>query len=88
MTKQFEQMSEEEKEAMAGKAMLLFIELPAKVDGLIASLMLAAQAMQAQAHAMNTLAASNEELANALLQDMRDEQQDKEPQASTLDEES
>lgn len=86
--KQFEQMSEQEKEAMAGDAMLVMLSMPAKLDALTAALSTVALAMQAQAHAMNALAASNEELANALLQDLRDAQDsDDAPQASTLDEE-
>lgn len=78
--KQFEQMSEDEKEALAGEAMLKMLEVPDLLKGLIATI-------SAQTHAINALAASNEELANALLQDLRDAQEENSVRPpSTLDE--
>lgn len=85
--KQFEQMSEAEKEALAGEAMLKLLDVPDLLKAQTAALNALANAIGAQTEALNNLAASNEELANALLQDMRDEVEDNSDRHSTMDEE-
>lgn len=87
--KTFEQMSEQERELLAGQAMLKMLEVPDLLKSVAASMQALTNALCAQTMALNALAASNEELANAVLQDLRDAQeQDSERDAhTTLDEE-